>query len=415
MVRSYSLHMDRHLWRYELARPDVVTREVTEDAGVGGPFSDDWIDILTDSNSGLSELSASEWDLREIPQYVLDYAPLVFLHSDEQYWPSDPAEHLQHVLPRLRKSQSPGDQILSLTNLSTLNKYEGGEAVFLSSKDDIQDLPLWIRSSHNIPVPYKHNIYDLVRQGNRSNGDNINEVAEREGWLSVGSKRAEKKRQEPKCAMNEGPIMAVGGDFQQSTSEGGYSPASAVLVVIEKENDVRDAFWFYFNSYNQGNKVLNIRFGNHVGDWEHSMVRFQGGNPKAIFTSRHSFGSSAYSYDAVEKIGKRPVVLPFNLLYDTTTRGPLWDPTILSLKSYTYDVTTDILRASNLSPQASTSWFYFRGRWGDKLYDLSDKRQYRFAGEYHYSTGPTGPRFKNLGRRLVCQNEKACAIRDSIR
>ena len=36
-----------------------------------------------------------------------------------------------------------------------------------------------------------------------------------------------------------------------------------------------------------------------------AVVRFQHGVPKAVFTSRHSFGSSAYSYDAMEKIGKR--------------------------------------------------------------------------------------------------------------
>ena len=34
---------------------------------------------------------------------------------------------------------------------------------------------------------------------------------------------------------------------------------------------------------------------------------------------------------------------------------------------------------------------------------MDDSRQYQFAGQYHYVTGPLGPRFKHLGRRKVCQ------------
>jgi hypothetical protein len=34
---------------------------------------------------------------------------------------------------------------------------------------------------------------------------------------------------------------------------------------------------------------------------------------------------------------------------------------------------------------------------------MDDPRQYRFAGELHYVSGPTGPLFKNLGRKGPCQ------------
>ena len=76
------------------------------------------------------------------------------------------------------------------------------------------------------------------------------------------------------------------------------------MVVVDKGEGVVDAFWFYFYSYNLGNKVFNIRFGNHVGDWEHTAIRFYNGKPKAIFFSEHDGGAS-YSWDAVEKIGER--------------------------------------------------------------------------------------------------------------
>jgi hypothetical protein len=76
----------------------------------------------------------------------------------------------------------------------------------------------------------------------------------------------------------------------------------------------------------------------------------------------------------------------------------------------------DTLRASNHTPHAPTEWFYFAGHWGDKFYPLSDPRQYRFAGQYHYVNGPLGPRFKNLGRRKVCQGnfEQPCIIKNWI-
>jgi hypothetical protein len=52
--------------------------------------------------------------------------------------------------------------------------------------------------------------------------------------------------------------------------------------------------------------VLGLRFGNHVGDWEHTMVRFINGTPSVVYYSQHSSGA-AYTYSAAEKIGVRPV------------------------------------------------------------------------------------------------------------
>lgn len=111
--------------------------------------------------------------------------------------------------------------------------------------------------------------------------------------------------------------------------------------------------------------------------------------------------------------GVHAYVLPFGLLHDITDRGPLWDPT-LNLHAYTYDYRNDTLRTSSLTPKSPRGWFYFMGHWGDKYYPLSDSRQYRFAGQYHYVNGPLGPRFKNLGRRRPCQWNGECNIRGYI-
>jgi hypothetical protein len=108
-------------------------------------------------------------------------------------------------------------------------------------------------------------------------------------------------------------------------------------------------------------------------------------------------------------------VLPFGLLQDITDRGALWDP-LLNMYAYTYDPERDRIRASNVTPNAPENWYYFRGQWGDKSYPMNDPRQYRFAGELHYVSGPTGPYHKNLGRSGPCQgrDEYACLVTGNV-
>ena len=239
--------------------------------------------------------------------------------------------------------------------------------------------------------------------------------------------------------------------MKKTSPSSGRSQAPAVLVVVDKGDGIVDAFWFFFYSFNMGQKVFNIRFGNHVGDWEHTLVRFKHGKPELVFLSEHNFGA-AYAWHAVEKylpnpdgsgtmlgtfsnhtvgrVAKRPVVysalgshamyatpglhpyvLPFGLLHDQTDRGPLWDPA-QNVHSYTYDVQNQTVRASTRNPKSPISWFNYAGHWGDKYYQLSDPRQYRLAGQYHYVNGPTGPRWKNLRRKEVCQGYRGpCHIR----
>jgi Vacuolar protein sorting-associated protein 62 len=325
--------------------------------------------------------------LSQIPQYVVDYAPLVHLYSGEEYWPCDMGEHLYHITPELNFTPvQAGWQHPRLDNLSGLNRWEYGRHVFLTSDDNVEDHPDWLMGKKNIPVAYS------------SYTDQVEESVP------------------PQGATNQ--IQA------------GRSEAPAVLVVVDKGDGIVDAFWFFFYSFNLGNVVV-LRFGNHVGDWEHTVIRFHNGKPKAVFVSEHYFGQ-AYSYRAVEKVGKRPVVysatgthamyatpgthsyiLPWGLLHDQTDKGPLWDP-MLNSHLYTYDLQSDNLRPSNFTPEAPTEWFHFAGHWGDKQYPLGDSRQYLFAGNYHYVSGPSGPKFKNLGRKKICQGGESerCVIKN---
>lgn len=241
----------------------------------------DVIDAITEPE----DLSQDPRVMREVPQYVIDYAPLVHLFSGEQFWPCDIAEHLFHVTPELNYTPVQGRlQYSKLTNLDRLNQFEDGRYVYLTSNDNVEDRPDWLGGEKNIPDEFD---YD---------GDDDNE----------DDAKIEAMAKIPKG------------------NRGGRSNAPAVLVVVNKGKGIVDAFWFFFYSYNLGNKVFNIRWGNHVGDWEHTLIRFQHGEPKLLFLSEHNFGE-AYSYGAVEKIGRR--VSSNDLTFE---RSPLTPRSLLS-------------------------------------------------------------------------------------
>lgn len=227
---------------------------------------DDYLNDCSNVITRPEDLSNESRILHEIPQYVLDYAPLVHLYSEEQFWPCDIAEHLFHVTPELNYTPIEDRlQYSNLTNLNDLNEFENGRHVYLTSNDNVEERPDWLGGQKNIPNHFSdgEETIQTTRNGARP-----------------GSKKT------------------------VSRNHGGRSAAPAVLITVNKGNGIVDAFWFYFYSYNLGNIVLNIRFGNHVGDWEHSLIRFQHGKPKLVFYSEHYFGE-AYNYSAVEKIGKR--------------------------------------------------------------------------------------------------------------
>lgn len=219
-----------------------------------------WQDSVIDIKTRPAEWANDTGVMYEIPQYVLDYAPLVHLYSEEQFWPCDIKEHLSHVTPSLNYTPIQGLPPLNLTNLDQLNQFGNGRHVFLTSNDNVEDRPDWLSGQINIP-------------------DDFTDDAKADKFRNT--RRKMRKR-----------------------SHGGHSDAPAVLLTVDKGDGIVDAFWFFFYSYNLGNIVFNVRFGNHIGDWEHTLIRFQHGKPKLVFVSEHFFGS-AYKYSAVEKIGIR--------------------------------------------------------------------------------------------------------------
>lgn len=390
---------------------------------------------------------------RDIPDYVLKYAPLVHLYSGEHFWPSDIADFVKHMDPFTNGSEIDLSSPLDLDNLGDVEEDAPSE-VYLTSEIDVETRPKWLHDYSNTPIPYKD-------KSNGTEGEHMGRGTpypplplDRTTWWSVDKdhpinrisdpRKISTRRRRPLALRDQGQHVLKSTAMHKPDAEG-YSKAPAVLVMVDKGSGILDAFWFYFYAYNLGQTVFNIRFGNHIGDWEHSMIRFENGVPRALFLSEHA-GGKAYLWSALEKraiqhsnetvdrpvifsavgshamyadAGKHPYVLPFGMLKDVTDRGPMWDPA-QNTYAYFYDYEKDsagnaseslVPAASN--PDAPTSWFHFGGPWGDELYALSDERQWRLFGQYHYITGPQGPKFKKLERGKVCQTDR-CTIVTSI-
>ncbi|KAI1816303.1 vacuolar sorting-associated protein [Poronia punctata] len=448
-------------------RPDKPTRAETYGKGTCGNVERRAaVQIKSTTNSSSGSITNAEKEKkkrRRIPDYVLNYAPLVHLYSDEHFWPSDIQDHIQHVTPYIDDTPLNLTEPLSLANLGQLNSHQpGGGILTLKSNDNVECRPTWLHSTANIPVPFPVDDDDEEdeEEGEYDTGSPEKQPLDETTttWYDVDKTHPLRRiadprkvpRRKPQLLTREQRRIAARSEINKPNREG-YSKAPATLILVDKGSDIVDAFWFFFYAYNLGQTVLGTRYGNHVGDWEHAMIRFESGVPRAMFFSEHE-GGQAYAWQAVEKKrnregdgngdgngdglrnetrpvlysavgshamyamqGDHPYVLPFKMLKDQTDRGPLWDPS-MNFRSYWYDYEGEEgegLEPSEENPDAPVDWFHYKGQWGDKMYGLDDERQWRLFGQYHYVTGPQGPKYKSLGRRKVCQKSK-CRILHSI-
>lgn len=313
-------HLNRAAWRTQSKASTVSPSAVSHST-----FN--LTDFWESANTLPENWSDEERVLREIPDYVLEHAPYIHLYSGEEFWPCDIAEHLIHTTPHLNYTalEARSSDYPNLTNLNDLNKW--GEFVYLQSDDNVEDRPEWLGGETNIPGKPDETDPDNWREWEGHAGGRFSEdkEGEQEPWFHSGVGDTKDKGGTRPAQHRNGPIHSsdevlqseqsvfekaveprkrLRRDYRGKSFIGGRSDAPAVLIVVEKDDGVVDAFFFFFYSYNLGNKVFNVRFGNHVGDWEHTVIRFQHGEPKAIFFSEHSFGE-AYGWEAVEKIGKR--------------------------------------------------------------------------------------------------------------
>ncbi|EWC47694.1 hypothetical protein DRE_02894 [Drechslerella stenobrocha 248] len=304
-----------------------------------------------------------------VPQFALDYGPLIYLHSGDPYRPSDISSMLANAQPKVNFEPVAGaPNPLTLDNLNALNGL-GGESVYLTATKDVAT-------------------------------DN------QQAWLKGVAPNSAGK--------TDGAI-------------------SSAIIVNEKDSTTTDVFYFFFYNYNSAPPVLGITFGDHVGDWEHIMIRFKDGVPSAVWYSQHADGQ-AFTYSATRKNGKRPigysskgshanyavdgkhdhtipqVNLPANfLLTDDTNAGILWDP-LSSAYFVKFDGPSNTFTAYD--PDTPVNWLYYNGKWGDKQYPTSHKNQYVILGQPRFADGPSGPLSKDLNRQNVCPGSvKTCWVR----
>ncbi|KAJ4226318.1 hypothetical protein NW759_004904 [Fusarium solani] len=311
---------------------------------------------------------------RTVPDYITRYAPLVWLHSEDPFRPSDILEHVRRTAPTVNERPVPGLPALDLDNLDLLNDVDvdTNQVVALTSNDDVTTLPAWL----------------------------YGETPDEKGRTSNAT-------------------------------------ACAVIIVEQSPRDV-DAFFFYFYSYDRGANISQVleplnsfamgmadgmHYGCHVGDWEHNMVRFRDGKPTGIYYSQHSSGA-AYEWNdtRLSLEDERPLVYSAygshanfvsegdhvhdSVLLDYCDAGQLWDP-VSSAYFYHMDPIsfklTRLFTPGSASPRDSnlTSFFYFNGIWGDTQYAGDDPRQRTVPvfGLKRYVSGPQGPIFKGLVRK----------------
>jgi hypothetical protein len=185
-----------------------------------------------------------------VPSFVLDYgmyilqalwahflttdiAPIVYLDTGEAYFPSDIGSQLANTQPEVNYSViSNAPNPLTLDNVDALNGFgSGGSDVYLTTTVDVTKAP------------------------------------------------------EPKW------LEGVVPDSSGKTN----SAITAAIIVNDHGSGAVDAFYMYFYAYNQGNTVLGQELGDHIGDWEHNMIRFKDGVPQHVWYSQHSFGE-AFTY-----------------------------------------------------------------------------------------------------------------------
>ena len=322
-------------------------------------------------------------------------APLIYLDQNEVYLPSDIQAQLNNTYPALNSTAiKTGSSPLLLTNLDQLS------VTGSCNINSVDACPIYLTSKVDITT--------------------------NPPWLY--------------------------GVLPDPTTHETVGAQSCAIIVNEHESGVVDAFYMYFYAFNLGNMVLGQTLGNHVGDWEYTMVRFKDGKPIAMWLSQHDVSppltppgesacqhipiypqsGQAFAYDAVSKNGTRPIIysaigthanyvvpgthsrfIASIAINDTTSAGPLWDP-IRSAYYYTYKPSSPT-NGTFTGPSSSTpvSWLYFLGRWGDERYADSDPRQTNLMNlgvAWKYDSGPTGPLDKNLNRTEVCPGSgNACA------
>ncbi|XP_048588945.1 putative vacuolar protein sorting-associated protein TDA6 [Nematostella vectensis] len=301
-----------------------------------------------------NRLSCAGKTLKYRLEYVVKaWAPLVYLHKDEKFRPSDVDFFLSYVnMVNSRDKKTCKKTTLTSSNLCSGHKYD-----FLETK-----VPLSKPSATNGRVLF--GITSSTVKAYAITKTTTNRYYDVYYWLFY--------------PYNRGKRVCIGLKPKYIGCIGGYST-----------------------------------FGHHVGDWEHVTIRLNWNmEPLQFYASAHNFGTR-YNYDkqiGVFRKGDREIKMHYShpVLYSALGSHGMWD----SPGGHTYkklfngERLRDYTSAghkwytwANLVVTPYGQWngqayfFRFSGRWGNKKRGctLSEK----FAGECILNSGPIGPAEKS--------------------
>lgn len=345
-----------------------------------------------------------------VPDFVTKYAPLVFLDSRDAYRPSDISAQLANTQPELNSTviyDAPSP--LTLDNLNGLNDL-GGEDVYLTSKEDIEQDPAWLFGQY---PDESGKTGDAITSAIIVNdhGDGMVDAfymyfyAFNFGGIYFGFNVGnhvgdwEVRRNLSKELQVDDRILILNSttwsDFRTALRRrcGTASTPKGRLSHTTRSRS-RVIGYAYFRQH---------RFANNPTD-QTQPIAYSANGTHAVYGTAGTHDHTIPNID-----------LPNGPLQDYTDKGPLWDP-LLSAYYYSYDATS-----STFTPYDDSypvNWLYFNGRWGDKQYLESYSRQELVLGIKElakYGNGPAGPRDKQLNRTEVCPDDgNLCIVRDIL-
>ncbi|KAI6247526.1 putative vacuolar protein sorting-associated protein TDA6 [Erysiphe necator] len=303
----------------------------------------------------------------QIPKFVKDFAPLVFLDKEERHFPSDIATHLEKTTPFVDKKILEPTPKISIDNLDSLNQFNNNTArIFLTSIEGVEKKPAYLLG-----------------------------VQPDETGKTVGA---------TSCVVivtdhGDGSVDAFYMHFYSFDKgntvlgrELGDHIADWEHVMVRFKNGSPEALWLSQHARGQA--------------FTYKAMKKQGDRP-IVFSARGTH--ALYSTDGDHDHTIPGVNLPVGPVEDHTSEGKLWDP-LKNAFFYTFDPASNSFASVDNSPLAIVN---FNGRWGDAQYSGSIHGQKSLFGFKKYVDGPTGPLDKNLNRKQVCPDKfKDCDIKD---
>ncbi|HEX7317471.1 MAG TPA: HYR domain-containing protein [Pyrinomonadaceae bacterium] len=306
----------------------------------------------------------------EVPETVTKYAPLVYLHPDDEFRPADPAQFIRRS--ELRWSHQAvvacGDHAVAERG-TVMAARLGQEPAYTHNPRNTSDL----LCRHREDVELSAHAYTRPFDGSKR--DNV--LGREDGYLKEGFFLDP----ENDPALRRGIQAMLGG--------ASYTGAP-VFYEYEKGRYVTYWFFYAYNEYRPPLPNLDGPLQSHEGDWERVSIQLDAeDNPLNVFYYHHADGMLA-QWDTIAKHdGTHPVVYsakgshgsypdagfyPTELpgAMDDAARGPAW------------------ITWEDLSDVKAQPWYGFGGAWGEVsgLVIITTPFGDLSGGDF---TGPLGP------------------------